>query len=440
MNAWSFAHLNFSTADKKSALSARKQLWLLTFAHAVVDTYALTLSHLLPLLLRKFAIPATSWDRLTGVIIAVSAAFNSLNQVTFGLLSDRIRTIHILTFGIALTAVCTSLLGVVPTFFLLLVLLAIGGLGVAAFHPQAAVQAASLAKQGKGFGVSLFITGGNVGQAVGPFCIMLLLSRSFPDFWHRSETYGLNWLIWCVIPGLAVALLVAKTLTLQPTGETVSASEESGAKKESFGQLLRPNLRTLIVLYLITTLRTVTTLGLVNFLSLELDAQGYPNLVRSAVIASFTFAGSMGIMVGGWLSDRLNRYALLLFSLLIAPPLFYTALYLLGNSLHTIGIQFWGFNILLFAGNFILSSSITVNIVLSQESLPGHENIASSFMMGAAWGFAGFLNYPISLLGERFGRMFLLNGLALLPLLTSILMVFLKWNRQSLDSNEVQIP
>ena len=419
--------MNFSTADKKSALSARKQLWLLTFAHAVVDTYALILPHLLPLLLRKFAIPMASWDRLTGIIIAVSAAFNSLNQVTFGFLSDRIRTIHILTFGIAVTAVCTSLLGVAPTFFLLLVLLAIGGLGVAAFHPQAAVQAASLAKQGKGFGVSLFITGGNVGQAVGPFCIMLLLSRSFPDFWHRSETHhGLNWLIWCVIPGLAVALLVGKALTLQPTGETVSASGESGVKKARFGQLLKPNLVPLIILYLITTLRTVTTLGLVNFLSLELDAQGYPNLVRSAVIASFTFAGSMGIMVGGWLSDRLNRNALLLFSLLVAPPLFYTALHLLANSSHTIGLLFWGFNILLFAGNFILSSSITVNIVLSQESLPGHENIASSFMMGAAWGVAGFLNYPVSLLSDRFGRMGLLNRLALLPLLTSVLMIFLK--------------
>lgn len=426
MNAWSFTRLNSSIADKKSALSPRKQLWLLTFAHAVVDTYALTLSHLLPLLLRKFAIPMASWDRLTGIIIAVSAAFNSLNQVTFGLLSDRIRTIHILTFGIMVTAVCTSLLGVVSTFFLLLVLLAIGGLGVAAFHPQAAVQAASLAKQGKGFGVSLFITGGNVGQAVGPFCIMLLLSRSFPDFWHRSETHGLNWLIWCVVPGLAVALLVGKTLTLQPTGETVSASEASPVKKERFGQLLKPHLVPLIVLYLITTLRTVTTLGLVNFLSLELDAQGYPNLVRSAVIASFTFAGSMGIMVGGWLSDRLNRYALLLFSLLVAPPLFYAALHLLASSSHTIGLHFWAFNILLFAGNFILSSSITINIVLSQEALPGHENIASSFMMGAAWGVAGFLNYPVSLLSGRFGRMGLLNRLALLPLLTAVLMVFLK--------------
>ena len=148
--------------------------------------------------------------------------------------------------------------------------------------------------------------------------------------------------------------------------------------------------------------------------------------MRSAVIAIFTFAGSMGIMVGGWLSDRLNRYVLLLFSLLVAPPLFYTALHLLANSSHTIGLLFWGFNILLFAGNFILSSSITVNIVLSQESLPGHENIASSFMMGAAWGVAGFLNYPVSLLSDRFGRMGLLNRLALLPLLTSVLMIFLK--------------
>ena len=145
----------------RSNPSPRKQLYLLTFAHAVVDAYATTLPHLLPLLFRKLVSPSTSWSSLAGLLIAISGVFNSFSQVIFGRLADRGRTAHFLILGVAIPAVCSSLMGVVPSLFLLILLLVIGGMGVAAFHPPAAVRAATLAKQGRGFGVSLFITGGS---------------------------------------------------------------------------------------------------------------------------------------------------------------------------------------------------------------------------------------------------------------------------------------
>ena len=132
-------------------------------------------------------------------------------------------------------------MGVVPSLLTLMLLLITGGMAVAAFHPPAAVQAAVLAKRGRGFGVSPFITGGNVGQAIGPFCIMLLLNR-----------YGLEQLVWCMIPGL----LVAKTNYSRPVKGgvvTTTMSSHSTPKKETLWIALRPELRPLIVLYLITT-------------------------------------------------------------------------------------------------------------------------------------------------------------------------------------------
>ncbi len=390
-----------------SKSSLRNQLYLLIFAHSVVDTYALTLPHLLPLLLKKLASQTLLQNSVAGRIIAVSSAFSSLGQVVFGRLADRTQSIHFLTFGIALTAVCTSLMGVVPSIPLLLLTLAIGGAGIAAFHPRATVRAAALAKQGRGFGVSLFITGGNVGQAVGPFCIMLLLNGK------------LERLAWFMIPGLVLAFIVAKTaypLTKPPLSLKETRVPVLEAKTEKFWQIIRPHRRTLIVLYLITTCRTLTTVGMVNFLSLYLDSQHYPNLARSGVLALFIFAGSIGIMTGGALSDRINRYRLLLFSLIAGPPLLYA-------SLHSTGGLFL---LLLCLGNFVLSSSITVNIVLAQQLLSEHENIASSLMMGAAWGVAGLLNYPVGLLADGFGLSNVLNGLVMVPLAAATLMLFLK--------------
>ena len=392
----------------RSNTTLRNRLYLLTFAHAVVDAYSTTLPYLLPLLFRKLVSQSTSWSSLAGLLIAVSGVFNSFSQVAFGQLADRARTAYFLILGVAIPSVCTCLMGVVPSLLMLMLLLIIGGMAAAAFHPPAAVQAAILAKRGRGFGVSLFITGGNVGQAIGPFCIMLLLNR-----------YGLEKLVWCMIPGLLVALLVAKTNYSRPATEGIAATttfSHSTPKKETLWIALRPELRPLIVLYLITTLRTVTTVGVLNFLSLHLDQQDFSNIERSAVLSLFVFAGSMGIMTGGSLSDRINHYTLLRFSLIVAPPILYAAL-------HSNGALFL---ILLLLGNFTLSTSVTVNIVLAQQLLPRHENLASSFAMGAAWGTAGLLNYPVGMIGDQVGLPKLLDGLVMLPLATSVLTLFLK--------------
>ena len=396
--------------------SPRKQLYFLTFVHTVIDSYATVLPHLLPLLLKKLASQTVARNSLAGIIISVYSAFSSLGQIFFGWVSDRGKTIHFVTFGVALTAASLSLLGIAPSLFLVLVLLGFGGCGVAAFHPQATAQAAALVKGERGFGVSIFLTGGNIGRALGPLVIMYLV----------VYRYGLEWMPWCMPPGILIALLIPKILKSPQAEANLLSQAAMGPanlpeKRKDLWGAIRPHWRSLLVLYLISVLRTITGLGLENFLSLYLDDQHYSNLARSGVIALFIFAGSMGIMVGGSFSDRINHYGLLLFSFLVAPPLLYA-------SLHSTGSVFL---MLLFLGlgNFVLSSSITVNIVLAQQLLPENENIASSFMMGAAWGIGGLLSIPVGMLGDHFGLAKVLDGLVILPLATAALVPLLKRER-----------
>ena len=392
----------------RSKSSPHRELYFLTFLHAVIDSYATLLPHLLPILIRKLAPETSARYGLAGLLISVYNFFSALNQVFFGWLQDRIRTIHFLTIGIACAAFCLSLLNAASSIFVLVILLIFGGIGVAAFHPLGTAQAASLAKQSRGMGVSVFLTGGNLGRAFGPFFIMLFLNR-----------YGWGWLAWCMIPGILLALLVPKVLKLREAGTTTakiqSLSTHSDKQKviwHSVGHYFRP----LLALYLIAVLRTLTSVGLENFMSLYLDERQYENIARSAVLALFLFAGSVGIVAGGWLALRLDRYRLLLFSLIASPPLLYLAL-------HSHGIAFL---CLIFIGNLLLSTSISVNIVWAQQLLPRHENIASSLMMGGAWGVGGVLSIPVGMLGDRFGLEIVLDGLTVLPLVASSLMVFLR--------------
>lgn len=383
--------------------STQKQFYFLTFTHTVLDSYATLLSHLLPLLLTKLVTTAAR-NSFAGTLVSLYSVFSSLGQILFGWLSDRVRTVHFLTFGVFFTAVCLSLLGLAPSKSIVYLLLAIGGLGVAAFHPQATTYAGALATEGRGLGTSIFLTGGNVGRALGPLALMAIPYR-----------FGLESLAWGMILGVIVALLVPKVFR-DASHFNVSVDDDAREVGAPLPPLRKHILLPLTVLFIIAAFRTVTAVGLESFLSIYLDNQNYPDQTRSFIIALFIFAGSVGIMGGGWLSNRVNTYVLLLFSLLGAPPLLYA-------SLHTDGALFLVF---LFLGNVVLASSITINIVLAQMLLRGRENIASSLMMGAAWGVGGLLNKFVGVLGDRFGLPIVLDGLVMLPLLMAPLLIMLR--------------
>ena len=396
---------------KNSSFSPRKQLYFLTAVHTVIDSYATVLPHLLPLLLKKLASQTAARNSLAGIIISVYSTFSSLGQIFFGWASDRFQTLHFVTFGVAFTAIALSLLGIAPSLFFALVLLGIGGCGVAAFHPKATSQAAALARGERGFAISIFLTGGNIGRGLGPLVIMYLV----------VYRYGLESMPWCMSAGVLIALLIPKVLKTPPaavnvSSQVVAAPTNGSAKRKNLWEAIRPHWQPLLVLYLLSVVRTITGIGLENFLSLYLDDLQYSDFARSGVIGLFIFAGSMGIMVGGSLSDRINYYGLLLFSFIASVPLLYFSLHSSGGTFLT----------LLFLGNFVLSSSTTINIVLAQRLLPEHENIASSFMMGAAWSIGGLLSIPVGMLGDHFGLARVLDGLVMLPLITVVLVPLLK--------------
>ena len=392
--------------------SLNQQLYFLTSLHSVIDSYATLLPHLLPVLLARLAAQTTAKYSLAGALISVYNFFSALNQIFFGWLEDRVRSIHFLTFGVACTAFCLSLLNAAPSIWVVFLLLIAGGTGVAAFHPLGTVQAASLAKQSQGLGISIFLTGGNLGRAAGPLLIILFL-----------ELFGWNKLAWCMIPGLLLAFLVPKVLEFRHPKTPSPDMDHSSLRSKTRSALwesIRPCLRPLLALYLIAVLRTLTTIGLENFLSIFLDERGYSNVARSAVLALFLLAGTVGILVGGSLSHRVTRYRLLLFSLIASPPLLYLSLH---SSRHSSSAVFLT---LLFFGNLALSTSTSVNIVWAQQLLPERENIASSLMMGGAWGIGGVLSIPVGMLGDRFGLANVLDCLTVLPLVGAVLVVFLR--------------
>lgn len=372
--------------------SARAQLLWLTVTHGVVDAYALSVPFILPILLDRVA-PENYRAFFAGAFAATVAASTSIGQVGFAWLADRGVRAPFLWIGIGAAAVGMSLLGLAPNLATAFALMLAGGFGVAAFHPQSALAAARLSNHARGFGMSVFIFGGNVGQALGPLALILAYSAWSTAVFAPSMVLGL---VLCVALGRMYVTIARESTAYENTGPFWS--------------------RSLFVLFLIVTVRTLAMVGFLNFLSLYLDQEmGLAHVRRALVLSGFILCGSLGMLLGGSLSDRFARLPLLLTSLVLPTPIFLVALQSEGLA----------FPLLLLAANFVLQLTTPLYIVLGQETMERPSNLATSFVMGGAWGTAGLLQLPIGAIANTVGLAPVLGGLSLLPAAAALLLPFL---------------
>ena len=90
-----------------------------------------------PLLVQKLHTSLTQVGILGGVLVFAS----SVMQPVYGYLSDRFHTRLFTILSPAVAGVFISSLGLAPSYGWLLLLVLLGGAGIAAFHPQASAGA-----------------------------------------------------------------------------------------------------------------------------------------------------------------------------------------------------------------------------------------------------------------------------------------------------------
>ena len=115
----------------------------------------------------------------------------SVSQVGFGHLADRWRPRLLLVVGPIVSVAILSFVGASTSMLMAAVILIVGGLGGAAFHPPAAALAYRLGGERAGLAMSVHITGGSLGFSLGP-----LLFAPF------AQRFGLEWTPFLAVPGL----------------------------------------------------------------------------------------------------------------------------------------------------------------------------------------------------------------------------------------------
>jgi FSR family fosmidomycin resistance protein-like MFS transporter len=359
---------------------------LMASAHMMVDGYGNILAPLLPLLITRMDLSLAAAGTLT-MLYQLSA---SVAQVGFGHLADRWRPRLLVMAGPVLSVTILSLIGLATTPVMLAVILVLGGLGGAAFHPPAATLAHKLGGSRPGLAMSIYISGGTVGFSLGPLM--------FAPF---AEHVGLAWTAVLALPGLAV---IGFFISRVPKFE-ISSAGGSGLRA------LAPYAKPLGLLYTIVVLRTMTSIAFATFLPVMLTRRGLSVAAAGAVVAGFLFASGIGGFFGGPAADRWGPKRVIAWSLVLSTPFLFVAPMLTG----------WPFLLALAVGGFFLQSTLPVNVVFGQAIAPVSAATVSSLMMGFAWGTGGMTVPLTGFVADRIGIEPTLIALSLVPLLAAAL-------------------
>ncbi len=359
--------------------------YLFCIGHFFIDLYSAGLSTFQPLLGDKLGLNLTQAGVLGGLMV-LSA---SVVQPAYGYLSDRFHTRLFSALAPAVAGIFVSCFGLAPSFGWLVILVLLGGAGIASFHPQASAQATLGLPGNRGRWMAAFISAGTLGLAVGPtyfstFFTHLGLSRSY----------------WAAVPGVLVTLFLLSVLP------KASRSEHSHSRFDL--RPLRAVWKPLTILYFLVFIRSVVQVVYSQFLPLYLHRErGYSLPDASYTLSLYLGAGAIGGFVGGHLADRFGGRRIILISMVSCLPVL-ALFFLASGPLSLIGLALSGLALLF---------TLPVNVVMAQELVPSQAGTVSALMMGFAWGMAGLIFIPITgWAADHFSLHHALAALAFFPI------------------------
>lgn len=357
---------------------------VLSIAHLINDAYSNFLPQFLPFLI---AMAGLSYAKAT-FLISVFTISSSIVQPLLGYFIDKKGKSWLLYIGTLWMTVFLSGIGLTTNYVVMVVLAGLAGMGTAIFHPQASSLMGQISGDRKGFMMSVFMAMGNLGFALSPLIFIPLLN-----------SVGSKATIYLLFPGIIIALFLLKFAKVPATSEAKNQGKVNPLKAlaDAGGELFK--LITVIVI------RSVVYTGLIALLPNYFKLKNVSLLVSANLMFLMLFAGAIGGMSGGWLSDRVGRKSVTVVSLLLSIPAFFMFFYTGG---------FISYIMLAFGGAFLMGS-FSVTVVAAQEIIPANRGLASGISMGFSIGLGGLALTLIGWFADVYGLSNAIQLLFILP-------------------------
>lgn len=360
-------------ARRRFTLGGLNLAFLLMAAHATNDAFTNVLPAFLPTLQLRFGVG----EAMLATFVAVVSISANVMQAFLGTLADRWGRRRSAAVGLIGGSVLMSFMAVAPNSLTLLLILAIGGLGSALFHP-AAVSLIAGTGSNRSLAVGLFAAGGPIGAALMPIVALAII-----------RNYGVQYVPWLAILGVTIGLAL---FYLTPQQQTPPKHDRPKAFdlalfKGPVGQLA-----------LAAIFRAIAFVSFTNALPLFLTtARGFASdaPIIGTSLALYSIGGSAGGLLAGALEKRFKRRHLVVALMLIATPITASVLFATpGTPL------FW---LLVTLAGLTTNAPIPLLVVSAQELAPNQVATASGMLMGFTWGTAGVLYIGFGALQELVG-------------------------------------
>ena len=379
-----------STAPRKNV--DRRAMSVLSAGHLFTDLNQGAVAALLPFLVSEHNLTLAA----AGALILASTVSSSVVQPLFGIFSDNRSMSVLMPLGVLLAGVGMSLAGVAPSYPLIFLCVVLSGIGVAAFHPEAARFANYVSGSRRAKGMSFFSVGGNAGMALGPVLVTPLVL-----------IFGLPGALLLALPATIMAAVlfyeIPRMLGFKPEAVEKEEGEQAEAP-EHWGPFVR--------MIGVVVVRSFVYFGLVAFVASYYErVLDVSPAIGNAALAVMLFAGAVGTLVMGPLADRFGRRTVVGVSMLLLPPLIFC---------FTLSGPLLGMVLLALVGALTVGT-FGVTVVMGQEFLPGRIGLAAGITMGLSLGLGGLGAPVLGFLADNAGLSVTMLVIAALPVIGLVL-------------------
>src|SRR5216683_1594920 len=328
------------------------KLVTLMLGHLTVDSYVGVIPVLYPVLIGRFHLSLAT----VGLVSLAYSGTAAISQPLFGVIADRYGT-RFTGVALAWTALTFALVGFVPTFPLLVALACASGLGSGAFHPFGALDVRALLQAWRrSFGMSVYVTAGTIGVALGPLIGIGLL----------------------VIPGVATGAYLLWRMRGQVRPSVAAAKSAAAAARPV------PVFALAMVIGVMMS-RSWTVSVFQAFTPTWYRQLGYGPEFYGPLATTLVLASAVGTVGCGSLADRYGRRTVILATLVLTIP---------AILLYTKFPGPWAFATAILIG-FLAASTAPLMLLMAQQLMASRAGLASGLVMGLGF-VTGAVGVPIN--------------------------------------------
>ena len=369
-------------------------LLMVSMGHLLNDMFQSVIPSIYPMIKESLGL---SFMQI-GAITLTNQITSSLLQPLVGYFSDKYPRPYALVIGMCFTLTGLMLLSLANSFSLVLLSVALVGVGSSVLHPESSKIARMASGGAKGMAQSIFQIGGNIGRAIGPVAVALVV-----------VPHGQGSIRWFALLAVVAIWVLAKIGRWYRRQLEVYERSKSKFDVENVSHLTKRQIVVaLIVLLVLMFSKDFYTSNIQSYLTFYMiDKFGMSVASSQYVLFAFLVSTAIGLLIGGEVGDRYGRKYVIWFSILGSSP--FALLLPYCNQTWTI--------ILAIIEGLVMSSAMSAILVYGTELLPGNVGMISGAFFGLSFGLGGIGSALFGWIADLTSIQHVFHLTAFLPLL-----------------------